>query len=561
MRKLYFLSICFFTITGSLLAQSFSTVDILAGNSGSAPYGMTTWNGKVYFEATDSVHGYELWSSDGTPGGTAMLKDILPGQGSSYPSQFFELNGKLIFVANDSIHGGEIWSTDGTPAGTNMLLDLLPGNASSLAAELTPFNNKIYFTGSDSTFGEELWVTDGTVAGTVMVKDIVPGVNGSDPIGDGGNPNFFIDQYTVFNGKIYFDADDGVHGNELWSSDGTALGTTMVSDINSGPSGSYPRTITVFNGKIYFSADDSVHGTELWASDGTAGGTTLVKDINPGIDACDAAGNSKFTEYNGKLYFDADNGSDGDELWATDGTTAGTSMIKDIFVGANSSEPAHHGFFVYNNKLFFNAYDAGNNNQLWSSDGTTAGTSIFKVLSTFTPYTSSPEGFINYNGWMIFQAGINPTDGIQLWQSDGTPTGTHIIAPANSSNASPLQYNYGYDSYAILNGSLFFDANFTSTGDELWAYTIAPNAITETSGDQAISAYPNPFSQAVTVSGLQVSSDYTILIMDMAGHEYYRTDVGHTTQTQITVPDLSTGVYLIRIAGPEDSRTFRLVRN
>lgn len=106
----------------------------------------------------------------------------------------------------------------------------------------------------------------------------------------------------------------------------------MLKDIN--PTGdSYPDFFAEYNGTLYFSARDGSNGYELWTTDGTAAGTQMFKDINPGSGAgffIDPA----FTEYNGKLYFIAEDGSNGDELWVTDGTAAGTEKIQPATTGA-----------------------------------------------------------------------------------------------------------------------------------------------------------------------------------------------------------------------------------
>ena len=103
-----------------------------------------------------------------------------------------------------------------------------------------------------------------------MVKDIDPGSAGSIP-----------QDLTKVNGTLYFTANDGAHGIELWKSDGTAAGTVMVKDIGHGSTDS-PTSLTNVNGTLYFAADDGVHGAELWKSDGTAAGTVMVEDIDPG---------------------------------------------------------------------------------------------------------------------------------------------------------------------------------------------------------------------------------------------------------------------------------------
>ncbi len=92
-----------------------------------------------------------------------------------------------------------------------------------------------------------------------------------------------VSELTVFGAALYFSADDGVSGPELWKTDGTVGGTVQVKDINTAPgAGSAPNALTVFNNALYFSADDGVTGRELWKTDGTDAGTLQVKDICPG---------------------------------------------------------------------------------------------------------------------------------------------------------------------------------------------------------------------------------------------------------------------------------------
>ena len=562
-----------FTLLSSLIilvhsasAQSFSYVDIFSGGGNSNPYGMTAFNGKVYFSAQSdtTTTGAELWVSDGTQAGTSLLKDIWPGPGSSNPGGFIAVGNRLFFTANDSIHGEELWATDGTSAGTVMVADIWQGPGSSYAGTLTPMGGKLYFSADDSIHGYELWVSDGTTAGTSIVKDINPGSTGSGiyGVGPGLGANTYTFQMTELNNKLYFGANDNIHGDELWVTDGTTAGTVMVADIWAGPGSSSPFDITAYNGKLILSASDSIHGTELWVSDGTPAGTSLLKDIDPGMNSSSPGDWEAYNLFNGKLYFDAYTDASGNELWVTDGTTGGTTMVKDILPGPGSSIDFGRGLHALNNLMYFSATDSVNGAQLWVSDGTAAGTTLLKVLSNLTPYDATPTAFIPYNGQMVFIASVDTTNMEQLFISDGTAGGTHTLSPPIAPNTNPMNYEVSfYDKFCILNNSLFMAGDFNSIGNELWIYGF-PAGITPIGGEQIISAYPNPFSSTVTISGLESSGQYSVQLVDLTGREFYNTTINDPSQNvSVTMPELSAGVYLMRISGQGTAQTFKMVKN
>ena len=335
--------------------------DIEPGSTGSEPQNLFVFNGKVYFRASTSTFGPELWTSDGTAAGTAMVKDINPGTGGSGPQWFVLFQGMLYFRAFSAGTGSELWVTDGTEDGTTMVADILPGSSGSNPRYLTVFQDKIYFSALGSGTGTELWVSDGTQEGTTLVKDILSGTNNSTPRG-----------FTVFNGKLYFSAFTFSFGWELWVTDGTEGGTTMVKDLQPGSGSSLcafkPDPFTVLSDELYFRVCTSNSEMALARTDGTEAGTQIIKVF----DTSDDTLLESPTEYNQNLCFRGYSPSLGFEPWCTDGTEDGTALVKDIYLGSDSSSP--DPYTAFNGLIYFAATTATCGLELWKSDGTAAGT-------------------------------------------------------------------------------------------------------------------------------------------------------------------------------------------
>lgn len=145
----------------------------------------------------------------------------------------------------------------------------------------------LYFTSSDGIHGTELWRTDGTSAGTRMVKDICPGPGGE--LGPARLRDIFpgprsseIRWLTAAGERVYFVADDGTHGRELWVSDGTSGGTRMLADLVPGEGSSLPEQLQAVGQNLIFSAYTPEHGREPWITDGDAVGTRRLADLAPG---------------------------------------------------------------------------------------------------------------------------------------------------------------------------------------------------------------------------------------------------------------------------------------
>jgi ELWxxDGT repeat protein len=305
---------------------------------------------------------------------------------------------------------------------------------------LTEVNGTLYFMANDGIHGAELWKSDGTSAGTVLVKDIEYGYRGSYAAG-----------LTNVNGTLFFSAVTESSGIELWKSDGTSTGTVLVKDIE--PSGnSYAWDLTNVNGILFFSASNAA-GNELWKSNGTSTGTVLVKDINPNGYSTPY----NLTNVNGTLYFIATDVITGGELWKSNGTSTGTVLVKDIFSGSDYCTARQ--LTNVNGTLYFQADNGINGSELWKSDGTSAGTVMVKDINTSG--SSYPYELTNVNGTLFFRASNG--SGSQLWKSNGTSTGTVLVKTILGVN--------NFDALSFLtnvNGTLFFAANDGINSWELW---------------------------------------------------------------------------------------------
>ena len=321
-----------------------------------------------------------------------------------------------------------------------------PGSGSSEAmgsSDPVAFGDYLYFTADDGTHGRELWRTNGTT--TTMVKDInTNGANESHP------QNFF-----ALGDYLYFSADDGTHGYELWRTNGTAVGTTLVENINEtgtgGVNDSSPSNLTAFGGYLYFGADDGINGRELWRTNGTV--TELVKNINMNTSEGIDSNPEGFTALGGYLYFSADDGINSAELWRTDGTALGTTLVKDINPAGYSWPRRITEIGGY---LFFMANSNTQANQLWRTDGTEAGTTLIADVL-------DPNDFTAFGGYLYFAAETE-ADGYELWRTDGTEAGTELFLDINDG----ADDSYPYD-FTVVGDLLYFHANDGTHGTELWA--------------------------------------------------------------------------------------------
>jgi ELWxxDGT repeat protein len=192
---------------------------VTAASGAFEPQRLSATGGRLYFaapRASDPDGRLLPWVSDGTDAGTELLADVTLGEPIFAPldrSPFVELDGRVWFAASDPRHGDELWSTDGTPEGTARLLDIAPGLLGSYPRSLAAWNGRLWFRARDAVHGMELWTSDGTAEGTRLVHDIAPGPSWSTP---GALDWLSPVDLTGTETGLYFPASDGEHGRELW---------------------------------------------------------------------------------------------------------------------------------------------------------------------------------------------------------------------------------------------------------------------------------------------------------------------------------------------------------
>lgn len=497
----------------------------------------------VYFTAKEPPFNsnWQLWKTDGTAGGTVKL--------ATSPGEYRNLancNGTL-YVGRS----GQLWKSNGTVESTQLVEDFT--SPTTYPDAMTWYNGKVYFAVRASE-GTGLWSTDGTSQGTTFVKSMA--------VSD--NP---ISEITLVGGLMYFDGLESAFGHEPWRSDGSASGTFRLRDIATGSAHSRPEGFIDTANGVVFIADDVLyqtngttvsrlhggfgdpgtffrdpigvgnvalftgytddHGRELWRSDGTRAGTYILKDIRPNSQQDAGSNPAELGSTGSKAFFTADDGANGKELWISDGTADGTLLITDYTDDILLSE-----FVPSGNRVYFSSHNPLYGTESHVSDGTRAGTHITRDLDT-TPISSDiggPYPAVNYfanrgdvasavigNTIFFATSGDTGLEGAGLWKSDGTPDGTILIKQHFGSTGSSEE---SINHMAAWNGSVYFFAR-SSSGAKLWRSDGTPE------GTAAIQSYSNNFDYGTIAGNTFVSFGENLYYI--ADYRIWRTD-GTTVQ-------------------------------
>jgi ELWxxDGT repeat protein len=508
------------------------------GTSNSYPFDFTIANKQLFFIAAGNSGSYSLWVTKGT---SASTRTISPGTGTiNNIPDIISYNDKIYFAYDDGIHGMELWISDGTVAGTILFKDLYPGSTGSYPQAFTVANNKLFFMGSGVDGERRLYVSDGTIPGTKIIKNnFVNLFNG-------------MSDFPVLNTTIYFTSDNGTgSGTGLWKSNGNISGTTLVKpDIFPGNTGG---NYAVLNNKLYFSAFDYTNGSELWVSNGTNAGTHVVKNLSAdggGVLGSGAPQNLKV--YNNKIYFEARDDAHGNELFVTDGTKAGTQLVKDIVPGTDGSLP--YKSVVYKNLLYFICYGT---QELWKTDGTATGTKLVKGGLADAKIAAL------WNNKLYLIVGND----YAVWQSNGNNAGTTPVILQNTNN--PV-YSLNNDfRFLAYKGDLYFSGNCNpvTLGFEPCKLTVTPSPLVtpftsevqqnlKTENTGVISALYNAGNKQITINN-KGQVNFTWQLVSINGN-FLSQGKSSNTITNLPAGNIAAGTYILICTSAVKTNNIRL---
>ena len=389
----------------------------------------------LVFSSSNDANGNELWKSDGTFGGTTLIADLSPGTASSQINEIVYAPG---FFAND------IYVTLRKEGETFQNLYKMSYSTALGGAISTPSLVP------DSDYAERLVYYSGSLYFFKGINhNIFQKYNGSSVSSIKNFDPFSVpsqNKIMIFNGNMYFIAKVAATGQELWKSNGTPTGTILVKDINVGTSDSQINELFVYNSRLIFRANDGISGFELWQSDGTNAGTNLIYDVIPGS----SGSNIFIIGSNGdKLSFFNSISENDSKLFQYNFTSSQLTLLKDFsWYSPNIEDDPYKGIYL-NNTIICTGHDNVYGTQLWKSDGTSSGTTLLKRINKGNANLSN---FTSLGNKTFFTASDK-----DFWSvpfiTDGTQAGSFQLANLHI-------YNYGENKFGeMLNNELDFLSN------------------------------------------------------------------------------------------------------
>tara|TARA_A100001037_G_scaffold178159_1_gene159812 strand:+ start:218 stop:2314 length:2097 start_codon:yes stop_codon:yes gene_type:complete len=459
--------------------EVWQVADIRSGEGSSSPgtAGMEILVGDtIYFSAYDDATGFELWAHDTSNSSTWQVADLNRnlngGTGSSAPGNniqilvgdtiYFDAAYEYDWQWND-VWGSELWAHD-TSNSSTWRVTYFPGTYS----HETWIGDKIQILVEDTIYfdaegddGFEIWAHNTSNSSTWQVTDINTRTDYT-----GSDPGFYGD--ILVGDTIYFSAWDGFNGSELWAHDTSNSSTWMVADINSGGTSNPLMGLAILVGDtIYFDADDGVNGRQMWAHDISNSSTWMVTQ-----DIVISEWNTYSILVEDTIYFNADDGISGSELWAHDTSNSSTWQVADIRSGSNGCTLALYSWIILiGDTIYFTADDGVSGRELWAHD--TSNSSTWQVADINPGSEQSWPGRLGeaivIQDTLYFNVFRQAETGSELWVHDTSNSSTWMVADINNGvgGSDPLMR------LAILVGdTLYFNADDGISGSELWAMKI-----------------------------------------------------------------------------------------
>ena len=262
---------------------------------------------------------------------------------------------------------------------------------------------KLFFSANDGNYGEELWMYNLQMNMTARIMDINPGTYSSNP-----------SEFGVVNQTLFFSAETVNHGTELWSHNPVNASTWRVTDLNPLSGSSSPELLEVLDGDVFFLADNGVNGKEFWIHTPANGSTSMIADINPGIGHAFNLSNDYF--YDGTAHkigphilFAADNGVDGLELHVYDTFTGGLTAYNLNTDTANYTGPwdstgwsSPTDYLDYEGDVYFDASHSNQNKLFYKFDTSTNSVSIAFDVESYWNSTLTDISYSNNQGLYIY---------------------------------------------------------------------------------------------------------------------------------------------------------------
>jgi ELWxxDGT repeat protein len=476
---------------------------------GSRPASFVVVGDTCFFTAQDVTHGRELWATDGSSGGTRLVKEIYPGT-SSGVNAMAAFDGLLYFTGNDGSHGRELWRSDGTSAGTVLVEDIRPGPAGSSPDQFAVVGNRLYFAASTDDEGRELWYVEG--GQVVSLGDVRTGSESLSPqsILPWGASHFV------------FEGESTGAGRELWVSDGTLAGTQLLADVVPGETSSHPLPLLDVYPALFFSAQDSTHGRELWvllpAATHAGYDIVMLGDLRPGTTSSSP---SSMMILGSTILFTAF-GPTGRELWVTNGTAAGTKLLVDIDGG--TAPGVRSSLTLFEDRVYFTGWTSATGEDPWVSDGTVEGTEMLENIESGSA-SSNPRAFVPLaDGYLYFL--ITNAQGSELWRTDGSSSGTSRRAYRDDGTT------VGSTMVSLAGTQLLLSAWDVFAGEELWRGGAS-------GGLQRLANIAPDFGDAYPVYYVEASGRLYFSAQDDAGRELWTSDL--TSPGTYRVEDLYPG--------------------